>query len=126
MYEKDSIFVPPTYLVKLLHRLSYSFLSIILSYNDFLYNLLRDLLVFWPFLYCFLYLLYLFMIISYITLLLNDNPQVDAVVIGVTIKPIPVRLKRIELDVLAIIAKVSNDFNIVVSVLYFLYFFWIC
>ena len=34
-----------TYLVKILHKLSYSFLSITLSRNDFLYNLSKDLIV---------------------------------------------------------------------------------
>ena len=63
------------------------------------------------------------MIISFITFLLIDNPHADAVVIGITIKPIPVRDKVIELDVVAIITNVSNDFNIVVIVLYVLFFF---
>ena len=31
-----------------------------------------------------------------------DSPHAEAVVIGITIKPIPVRLKVIELDVVAI------------------------
>ena len=38
-------------------------------------------------------------------------------------KPIPVRLKVVELDVVAIITKVSNGFSIVVNVLHFLLFF---
>ena len=64
------------------------------------------------------------MIISYITLLPIDNPHAEAVVIGFTIKTIPVRLKVIELDVVSMITNVSNDFSIVVIVLFFLYFFF--
>ena len=59
------------------------------------------------------------MITSYITLLPNDNPHANAVEIGITIKLILVRDKVIELDVVAIKTKVSNDLNIVVNVLYF-------
>ena len=61
------------------------------------------------------------MIISYITLLPTDNPHAVAVDIGIAIKPIPVKLKVLELDVVAIITFVSNDFNMVV--IYILYFF---
>ena len=59
------------------------------------------------------------MIISYITLLSIDSPHAVAADIGINIKPIPVRLNVIELDVVAIITNVSNDFSIVVIVLYF-------
>ena len=52
-----------------------------------------------------------------------DKAHADAVDIGITIKPIPVRDSVIELDVVTII-NVSNDFSIVVIVLYFLYFFF--
>ena len=62
------------------------------------------------------------MMTSYITLLPFDNPHAVAVDIGIAINPLPVRLKVIELDVVAIITNVSNDFNIVVSVLCFFYF----
>ena len=44
------------------------------------------------------------------------NKQND---IGIALKPIFVRLKVIELVVVAIIKNVSNDFNFVVNVLYF-------
>ena len=64
------------------------------------------------------------MITSYNTLLPIDKAHAYAVDTGITIKPIPVRLNVIELDVVAIIANVSNDFSIVVIVLYFLYFFF--
>ena len=57
------------------------------------------------------------MIISYNTLLPIDKPHAVAVDIGIAIKPIPVRLKVIELDVVAIITNVSNNFSIVVIVL---------
>ena len=70
-----------------------------------------------------MYLLYLFIITSFITLLQIDNPHAVAVDSGIAIKPIPVRDNVIELDVVAIITNVLNDFNIVVYVLYFLYFF---
>ena len=43
------------------------------------------------------------MITSYITLLPIDNPHAVAVDIGIAIKLIPVRLKVIELDIMAII-----------------------
>ena len=63
------------------------------------------------------------MITSYNTLLPIDIAHADAVDIGITLKPIPVRNKAIELDVAAILTKVSNDFSVVVSVLHFLFFF---
>ena len=59
--------------------------------------------------------------ISYSTLLPIDKPHADAVDTGITIKPIPVRLKVIKLDVVAIITNVSIDFSILGIVLYFLY-----
>ena len=64
------------------------------------------------------------LIVSYNTLLPIDKPHAVAVDIGIAIKPIPVRLKVIELDVVAIITNVSNDFNVVVNVFYFLFFFF--
>ena len=62
------------------------------------------------------------MIISYITLLPIDNTHAVAVDIGIAIKPILVRLKVIEPDVVATTTNVSNYFSIVVIVLYFLLF----
>ena len=62
------------------------------------------------------------MIISYSKLLAIDKPDAVAVDIGITVKPIPVRLNVI--DVVAIITNVSNDFSIVVIVFYFLCFFF--
>ena len=70
-----------------------------------------------------MYLIYLLTIISYITLLPFDKAQVDAVDTCITIKPIPVRLNVLELDVVAITTNVSNDFKNVI-VLNFLYFFF--
>ena len=64
------------------------------------------------------------MITSYNTLLPIDKAHADADDIGITFKPIPVRLNVKELDVVAIITNVSNDSSIVVIVLYFLYFFF--
>ena len=63
------------------------------------------------------------MIISIITLLPYDNPHAVAVDIGIVMNPIPVRLKVIDFEVLAIITNGSNDFCTVVIVLYFSYFF---
>ena len=57
------------------------------------------------------------MITPYNILLPIDKAHAVAVDIGITIKPIPVRLKVIELDVVAILTNVSNDFSIVVIVL---------
>ena len=42
------------------------------------------------------------MIMSYITLIPIDNPHADAFAIGITIKPISVRLKVKKVDVVAI------------------------
>ena len=64
------------------------------------------------------------MIISYNTLLPIDNPHAVAVDIGIAMKPIPVRDKVIELDVVAIITNVSNDFSIVVIVFFIFYIFF--
>ena len=63
------------------------------------------------------------MIISCITLLPIDKEQADAVNISIATNPIPVGDNVIEVDVVAIIRNVSNDFNIVVIVSCFLYFF---
>ena len=52
-----------------------------------------------------------FKIISYSTLLPIDNPHAVAVSIGITIKPIPVKLNVKELDVVAILTSESNDFT---------------
>ena len=59
------------------------------------------------------------MIISNIALLPIDDAHAVAVDIGIAIKPIPARLKAIELDVVAIITNISNELNIADSVLYF-------
>ena len=59
------------------------------------------------------------MIISYNISLAIDNPHAVAVDIGLANNPIPEKLNVVELEVVALITKVSNDFNIAVSVLYF-------
>ena len=64
----------------------------------------------------------LFRIISYSILLPTDIPHSEAVDFDNAINLIPVSEKVIELDVVAIIIDVSNDFNIVVNVSYFLNF----
>ena len=58
------------------------------------------------------------MIISYITFLPIDETHAVAVDIVIAIKPIPVRDKVMELDMVVIITNVSKDLNIVVIVLY--------
>ena len=102
-----------TYLVKILQRLSYSILSITLSCKDFLYNLSRDLIVCWSLSYCFLYLLYLFMINLCNILLPNDRVQAIPADIGKIIKHIPVIDRVIEVDVAPMITILSTDSNIV-------------
>ena len=62
------------------------------------------------------------MIILYNTSLPIDNPYAVAVDIGIAIKPIPVKLNVIELNVVAMITNVSNEFDVVVNVLSFLLF----
>ena len=111
------------YLVKILHKLSYSVLSITLSCKDFLYNLSKDLIVFWSRSYCFLYLLYLFMIILCNILLPNDIPQAIPADIGKTIKPIPVTDRVIEVEVAAMITILSTDSNTIQSFIIFLSLF---
>ena len=59
------------------------------------------------------------MIISCITLLPIDNSHAVGVDIGIAIKRIPVKDNVKELVVVALITIVSNDFNIVVNVFYF-------
>ena len=105
-----------TYLVKILHKLSYSVLSFTLSCNDFLYNLSKDLIVCWSLSYCFLYFLYLFMINLCNTLLPNDRAHAIPADIGKTIKPIPVIDRVIENDVAAMMMIESTDSKTVLSV----------
>ena len=100
-----------TYLVKILHKLLYSVLSITLYCKDFLYNLSKDLIVCWSLSYCFFYLLYLFMINICNTLLPNDRPQAKPADIGKIIKPTPVTDSVIETDVAAMMTILSTDFN---------------
>ena len=106
-----------TYSVKNLHKLSYSVLSITLSCNDFLYNLSKDIILRWSRSYCFLYLLYLFMINLCNILLPNDRVQAIPADIGKIIKPTPVTDKVIEVDVAPMITILSTDSNIVFRVL---------
>ena len=63
------------------------------------------------------------MIISHITFLPIDNSHAVALDNGIANNPIPARDKVIELVVVAILTNVWNDFNIVVNVLNFRYFF---
>ena len=52
-----------------------------------------------------------------------DEAHADAVDIGVTSKLVPVRPNLLELDVVAIITNVSNEYNIVVNVSFVLFYF---
>ena len=114
------------YLEKILHKLSYSVLSITLSCKDFLFNLSKDLIVFWSLSYYFFYLLYLFMINLCNTLLTKDRVQATPADIGKTIKPMPINDRVIEVDIAPMITIESTDSNIVFTVLIFLYIFLIC
>ena len=113
VYKKVSFLFSQTLLVKKLQRLSYSVLSIILSCNDFLYNLSNDFIVCWSLSYCFLYLLFLFMIFLCNTLLPKDRVQAIPADIGKTIKPIPVIYRVIEVNVAPMITVESTDSNTV-------------
>ena len=64
------------------------------------------------------------MIISFITSIPNDHPYAVTVDIGIAVNPIPVKLNVIEINVVAIITNVSNDFSFVVNVLQFLYLYF--
>ena len=61
--------------------------------------------------------------ISFITSLPIDKAHAVAVDIGIAIKLNPVRDSVIELDFVAIITKVSNDF---ITEVFVLYFFYVC
>ena len=63
--KKNSFLLSSKYLVEILQIDSYSFLSITLSCKLFLNKLSKELIACWSFSYCFLYLLYLFMILLY-------------------------------------------------------------
>ena len=126
MFIKKDSFFSSTYLVKILHKLSYSLLSITLSCNDFLYKLSKDLIVIWSLSYCFLFLLYLFMINLCNTLLPNDKVQEIPADIGKTINLIPVIDRVIEVDVAPMILILSTGTNTVFRVLTFFISFLIC
>ena len=100
----------------MLHRLSYSVLSITLSCNDFLYNLSKDLIVCRSLSYNLLYLSYLFMINLCNSLLPNDRVQAIPADIGKIINPIPLIDRVIEVDVVAMITILSTDPNTVFKV----------
>ena len=110
------------YLVKTLHRLSYSVFLIAFFCKDFLYNLSKDLTVCLSLSYGFLYLLYLFIIILCNILLPKDRVQAIPADIGKIIKPKPVTDKVIEVDVAAMITVLSIDSKTVFRVFYFFLF----
>ena len=112
-------------ILKKLNRHSYSFLSNKLSSKSFPHNLSKDIIVCLSFSICSLYFLYFYCDHLKNYFFLIDNPHAIPVDIGITIKPIPVKLNVKWLDIVAIITNVWNDFNIVDNVLYFLYFFLI-
>ena len=74
-------------------------------------------MVCWSLSYCFLYLLYLFMINLCNTLLPNDKVQAMAADTGKIIKPTPVTDKVIEVDVAQMIIILYTDSNIVFRIL---------
>ena len=122
---EKAFFVSAKYLVKSYYiEIHLHFLSITVSCKDLLCILSKNLFVCWFLSCCILYLFYFFMIISYITFLPIDNMHAVAVDFGIAINPIPVRDNVIKLDAVAMKTNVSNDFNIVVKVLYFLNFFF--
>ena len=74
--KKDSFLVSSTYLVKLIHRDSYSLFSIKLSCKDFLYNLSKDLRVIWSLsLSFFIYYFYLWSIYVILCYLMTEYKQ---------------------------------------------------
>ena len=115
MFKKRFNFVSSKYLVKTIHRHSYSFLSVISSCKDLLYNLSKDLIVCWSLSYCIV--LYLFMINLCNTLLPYDRKQAIIVDIGRIIKPTPVIDRVIEVDIALMIIILSIDSNVVFRVL---------
>ena len=80
-------------------------------------------MVFFILFFVFIVFVYDFLIYYFITI---DKTQADAVDIGITIRPNPVRDNVIEPEVAATITNVSNDFSIVVIVLNFYISFLIC
>ena len=117
MFIKKIHFSSSTYLLKIIHRLSYSVLSITLSCKDFLYNFSKDLFDCWSHSCCFLCFLYLFLINLCNTLLPNDKVQAIPVDIGKIFKPTPVIDKVFENEVAQMIIILSIDFNTVYRVL---------
>ena len=99
------------------------FLSNILSYKNFLCNLSNDSIVCWSSSFCFLFLLCYCIFISYNTLSLIVNPHALELDIGIAINSIPVRDNVIDLDVVAKLKNVSNDFKFVFRVFYILQIF---
>ena len=77
----------------------------------------HTVLVTWPSSCCFLCLFYFRINNSCITLILIVNPHATPVVIGITIKPIPVKDNIKEGHVVAKLTNVSHDFNFLVNTL---------
>ena len=111
IFTKKFIFFSSTFLVKIIHILSYSISSTISSCKDFLYNLSKNLTSCWSFSYCFFSLFYLFMINICNTLLFNVRVQALPADIGKIIKPTPVFGKVFKVDVVPIITNLSTDSN---------------
>ena len=122
--KKKSIFVPSKYLIKVLHRISFSFSPIRFSCKLFLFNWRKELNVCWSLCYCFLLLSTFCLLISCITLLFGVNPHAIPVDIVVTIKANIVKDKVKNFYVVPIKTILSNDSNILVTILYFSAFFW--
>ena len=115
------VFFSSKYIIKILHRGSYSFLSKKISLKLLLSTLLKESFFCWSF-SCFLYLIYFCIPNSYITILQIDNTQAAANDISKTIEPNPVTGNVKELDVVAIITDVSNDLNNVVNTVFIVSF----
>ena len=111
---------------QILHRHSYSLLSITLPWKEFLFNLSKGLIVCRSFSICFLYLLFLFKIILCNTLLYNDRVHTFPAKIGKIIRPTPATDRVIEVDVAPIITIVSSDSNIVFRVFFHISFLLNC
>ena len=100
-----------------LKKNSNSFLSLMSSCKDFLYNLSKDLIVCSSFSFIYLYLMFLIMINLCNTLLPNDKAHGIPADIGKIIKPTPVFDEGMEIDVAPMIIILSTDSNTVFRVL---------
>ena len=92
------------FLVKILHKSSEYFLSITLSCKHFLYTLSEEFLVCCALSSSFFYCFHNYFVKNFS----NVNPQEIPFEIGITINPEPVTDNATEVEVVAIITKVST------------------